>query len=59
MNNDQLWDTTMDPENRLLYKITVGDAQVASQIFNELMGDEVDHRRRFIEENARFAELDL
>jgi DNA gyrase subunit B len=59
MNNDQLWDTTMDPENRLLYKITVGEAELATRIFNELMGEEVEHRRRFIEENARFAELDL
>jgi DNA gyrase subunit B len=59
MNGEQLWDTTMDPDHRMLYQINVGDAIVASQIFNELMGDEVEHRRRFIEENAKFAELDL
>ena len=59
MNGDQLWDTTMDPDHRLLYKIEIQDALAATAIFNELMGDEVEHRRKFIEENAKFAEVDL
>jgi len=54
MNADQLWETTMNPEHRTLYRVAIQDAVEANRIFSRLMGEEVEGRREFIEKNAKF-----
>jgi len=60
MNAEQLWDTTMDPDHRMLLQVTIDDAERADAVFNKLMGSEVSLRKNFIQTRARYAkELDI
>jgi DNA gyrase subunit B len=59
MNPDQLWETTMSPETRILKKITIDDAKKADLTFEVLMGDKVPPRKKFIQTHAHMAELDI
>ena len=58
MNASQLWDTTMEPSNRTLRRVTIDSAVEADHVFSMLMGDEVPPRREFIEKNAKYANID-
>ena len=53
MNASELWETTMEPDGRLLRQVTLADAAVADEIFTILMGEDVDQRRSFIQRNAK------
>jgi DNA gyrase subunit B len=59
MNPEELWETTMDPANRVLKQVTIDDAEEANQIFDILMGSEVPPRKSFIQSNAKLAEIDI
>lgn len=58
MDAEQLWETTMDPKNRVLKRVTIDDAMEADNVFNMLMGEDVEPRREFIIKNATYAKLD-
>lgn len=59
MNAEQLWETTMNPETRVLKKVTIDDLMIANEVFDALMGSDVAPRKEFIRDNARFAEISV
>lgn len=59
MNADQLWDTTLNPENRVLLRVTVEDAARSDEIISTLMGDDVAERKSFVISNSELAEIDV
>ena len=59
MNASQLWETTMDPDSRILRQVGIEDSHESDRVFTMLMGDEVPPRRQFIEENATYANVDV
>ncbi len=59
MNAEELWETTMDPEARILKQVTVDDGLDADKVFDMLMGDDVPARKSFIQSNAKLATLDI
>ena len=59
MNPEQLWETTMNPTNRVLKKVTIDDATAAGEVFNMLMGNEVPPRKKFIQTHAKYATIDV
>jgi DNA gyrase subunit B len=59
MNPEQLWETTLNPEHRILKQINIANAIEADRVFSMLMGDEVPPRREFIEQNASYANIDV
>jgi DNA gyrase subunit B len=59
MNPEELWETTMDPQNRILKRVDIADAEEANKVFDILMGSEVPPRKSFIQSNAKLAEIDI
>jgi len=59
MNADQLWETTLNPEKRILTAVKIDDAIEADRMFTILMGEDVEPRREFIEKNAKYVEVDV
>ena len=59
MNPEQLWETTMNPDNRILKQVTIADMQETDHVFAMLMGDEVPPRKKFIVTHAKLANLDI
>jgi DNA gyrase subunit B len=59
MNPEQLWETTLDPERRVMRHVGIQDVLDATEVFKDLMGNDVAPRRAFIEENATFARIDV